>query len=164
MIEQRDVAVICEQLDAVAALQSARNVIGDLSLSVERKMYYPYYRFEANCTVPTLFGRKPLSLVCLVDGLTGFGATVDPFSVEQITVSHDSLLRVDIDVDAATRGATRFLSHHLGRRLRMISRFDIQLDTVDRVYKSFWIVRLRDMAVMIDSMTGSIHPLRTRAA
>lgn len=156
--------VICEQFDASAALQGVNAVRGDISAVVEHKLMYPYFQFTARCKVPTLAGRKELTVSCLVDGVNGHGATADHFSVDEIMLPEDSRLQLCISHDEATKIAQRTVTHQLGKKLKMIAPFDVALESTGLVYRSFWIVRIGDKRVMIDSVTGAMHPLAASAA
>ncbi|MFQ5983377.1 MAG: hypothetical protein ACE5KS_08385 [Woeseiaceae bacterium] len=151
MPEKQIVSVFRQQLDDAAA-------------KIDRKLYYPYYSFKADCTVSTLLGKKSVSVTCLVDALNGVGATAERLSADRLKVGADSILQVDVAPDEAVRTARRMLMHQLSRRLRMISDFGIELESLGLAYKCFWVARSSDMTLMIDSVTGCTHPLRTRAA
>jgi hypothetical protein len=156
--------VIREQVDAASALRSIDTLAGAATASVERKMYYPYYCFTANCAVPTLFGRKTMTVNCLVDGVSGLGATSGAFSIDPATVPADALLQLAVSAREAESAARRTVSHQLGRKLRMIASFQVDIEPQSIVYKGFWIIRSQDTLVMVDSSSGCIHPLSSRAA
>ena len=158
------ISVIRQQVDAASALRSIDALAGAATASIERKMYYPYYRFTANCAVPTLFGRKTMTVNCLVDGVSGLGATAGDFSIDSTTVLADALLQLAVSAQEAERAAHRTISHQLGRKLRMIASFKMDIEPQSIVYKGFWIVRSQGTLVMVDSSSGCIHPLRSRAA
>jgi hypothetical protein len=158
--ENRSISVIRERIDADTALDIVRGVSGDDAAGLERWLCYPYHRFAATCQVPMLFGRKESALTCLVDGVNGAAATADPFAVRLTRVPADDVLRVEVSDEEAEKAARRYLLHHLGRRLRAISGFDIRLGSPERVYKTFWIGGSRNSRYMIDSVTGLTHPVR----
>jgi hypothetical protein len=156
--------VIQQQVDAANALRSIDALAGAATASIERKMYYPYYRFTANCVVPTLFGRKTMTVNCLVDGVSGLGATAGNYSIESATVPVAALLQLAVSAREAESAARRTVSHQLGRKLRMIASFQVDIEPQSIVYKGFWIIRSQDTLVMVDSSSGCIHPLSSRAA
>lgn len=158
------ISAIQQQVDAASALRSIDTLAGAATASVERKMYYPYYRFTANCTVPTLFGRKAMTVNCLVDAVSGLGATAGDFSIAFATVSADALLQLAVSAQEAERAARRTISHQLSRKLRMIASFKMDIEPQSVVYKGFWIIRSQDTLLMVDSSSGCIHPLSSRAA
>jgi hypothetical protein len=164
MTEQRSLSVIQQQVDAASALRSIDALSGGATATIERMMYYPYYRFTANCAVPTLFGRKAMTINCLVDGVSGLGATAGDFSLEPATVAADMLLQLAVSAQDAERAAHRTISHQLGRKLRMIATFQVEIEPQSVIYKGFWIVRSKDTLIMVDSSSGCIHPLSSRAA
>jgi hypothetical protein len=164
MTEQRSLSVIQQQVDAASALRSIDALSGGATATIERMMYYPYYRFTANCAVPTLFGRKAMIINCLVDGVSGLGATAGDFLLEPATVAADMLLQLAVSAQDAERAAHRTISHQLGRKLRMIATFQVEIEPQSVIYKGFWIVRSKDTLIMVDSSSGCIHPLSSRAA
>lgn len=164
MGDRQVLSVIQQQVDAVSALCRIDALAGAATAHIERKMYYPYYRFTANCVVPTLFGKKALTVNCLVDGVSGLGATAGAYVSETETVRADALLQFDVSVQEAERAARRTVAHQLGRKLRMIASFQVEIEPQSIVYKGFWIIRTQDTLVMVDSSSGCIHPLSSRAA
>jgi hypothetical protein len=164
MVKQKTLTVIREQFDSAAALRRIEDLTQDVSASIEQKLYYPYYGFSANCTVRTMIGRKSLSIDCLVDGINGLGATADPFVTEEIAVADEMRLLSRISHDEAVRTAQRNLTHQLSKKLKMIAPFDVTLESNGTVYRGFWIVALSNGRIMIDSVTGGIHPLSASAA
>ena len=162
--ENQSLNLVRQQVDAASALRSIDELAGAATASIERKMYYPYYRFTANCAVPTLFGRKTMTVNCLVDGVSGLGATASDFSIELATVPADALLQLAVSAQEAERAAHRTISHQLSRKLRMIASFEMDIEPQSIVYKGFWIIRSQDTLLMVDSSSGCIHPLSSRAA
>ena len=164
MADGNILTVIRERFDAPAALQSIQAASRNVAGTVERKLVYPYYRFKASCKVPTLIGKQDLSVECLVDSINGLGATADPFATDQLWMPGEVQLKPCISSDEAAKIAQRTVTHQLGRKLRMIAPFDVALASTGMIYRSFWIVRIGDGRIMIDSVTGSTHPLRASAA
>ena len=164
MTDVHTLNVILENVDAATALQKIDALAGTATAHIERKMHYPYYRFTANCTVPTLFGKKAMTVHCLVDGVSGLGATASAYAIKTETVQADTVLQLDISAREAISAARRTVSHQLSRKLRMIASFQIDIEPRSLVYKGFWIIRTQDTLVMVDSSSGCIHPLNSRAA
>jgi hypothetical protein len=162
--DRQALSVIQQQVDAAIALRSIDVLAGAATAHIERKMYYPYYRFTANCAVPTLFGKKALTVNCLVDGVNGLAATAGAYVNETVTVRADTLLKFDVSLQEAERTARRTVAHQLSRKLRMIASFQVKIEPQSIVYKGFWIIRTQDTLVMVDSLSGCIHPLSSRAA
>ena len=156
--------VIREQYGANAALQNVHAVREDIAGIVEQELLYPYFQYRAKCSVPTLIGRQELSIDCLVDGINGHGATADPFLTDQRTVPDEYLLRAEISKDEAAKIAKRTVIHQLGKKTRMIAPFEVSLEVAGLIYRNFWIVRIGDSRIMIDSVTGNMHPLTASAA
>lgn len=163
MDNQELLTVIREQVDELAALQSVQAIAGEVG-AIEQKLAYPYFRFAASCSVPTMAGRQGVSVDCLVDGINGQGATADPLSTEQLVVPVEDRLQCGISVDGATRIAHRTVTHQLGRKMRMIARFNVRLESTGIVHRLFWVARIGDGRIMIDSVTGDMYPLSTSAA
>jgi hypothetical protein len=164
MAKQEFIQVINEELTADVAASCLKTMTGDEQATFDRQVYYPYHRFNADCRVPTLFGKESLSVGCLVDGINALGATSDPFEVERIPVVADEVMQMKVVNDEAHRAAYRILMHQLSKRLRTMASFDICLTKQGIVYKAFWILRSRDVLFMVDSVTGGMHPLRAIAA
>lgn len=164
LTEHLELEVIAQTIDDEAALMHVNAVLGEKTASIDRLVYYPYYHFTANGDVPTLFGRRKISLNCLVDGVTGLGATADSFTLLHTRVRADTLLLAEVSATDAERVARSTITHQMGRKLRMIASFQIDLAARDIVYKVFWIVRAQEMLIMVDGCTGKLHPLRSRAA
>ena len=164
MADEKMLTVIREQVDASAALQSIHSVRGDVAGVVEQKLYYPYYRFKAGCKVPTMIGKQDVAVDCLVDGINGLGATADPFATDQLNVSNENHLKPEITNCEAVKIAHRTVTHQLGKKLKMIAPFDVTLEATGLVYRSFWIVRIGDSQIMVDSVTGGTHALSASAA
>jgi hypothetical protein len=153
-----------ESLEANDALRIVNSIAGTDAASIERKIYYPYFWFTANCSTRTLFGKRTFSANCLVDGRNGLGATTDPFEVEESAVAGRAILATRTTPEMAEKSARRYLSHNLGRGLKMIGNFNIDLESRGPVYKSFWLVQCEGTLVMVDSTTGCLHSLGERAA
>lgn len=164
MAKQKMLTVIREQVDSATALRRIEALTHDVSATIEQKLYYPYYGFTAHCTVRTMIGSKDLSVGCLVDGINGLGATADPFSTDEIAVSDETQLVSRISHDEARRAAHRYFTHSLSKKLKMIAPFDVRLESNGTLYRGFWIVALGNGRIMIDTVTGSMHPLSASAA
>lgn len=164
MAERRQVIVIRGAISETDAVGVVASLSGDVDATVEMEMIYPYYRFDANCAVPTMAGCKDLSMFCLVDAVNGLGATADSFELEKESVTSEQLLGDEVDPDDAAAIAVRTVSHRLGRKLRTIRSFNVEVQPRGLVYKRFWIVKTIDVRVMVDSTNGGLHPLTLRAA
>ncbi len=164
MANENILTVMREQVDASAALQKIHAASGDVAGVVEQKLVYPYFRFKASCKIPTMIGKQDVAVDCLVDGINGLGATADPFVTDKLMVTDENLLHPDISRDEAVKIAQRTVTHQLGKKLKMIAPFDVTLDAKGMIYRSFWIVRIGDSRIMVDSVTGGTHPLSASAA
>lgn len=159
-----EAVVIRGALTSTDALCVVASLTGDLEARVEKEVVYPYYCFEARCSVPTLAGRKKLDMVCLVDAVNGIGATADEFQLTRERLPAGRLLATEIDAGEALETARGTVSHRLGRKLRTITSFDVELVPRGLVHKRFWIVRSSGARIMVDSTNGGLHPLTLRAA
>ena len=164
MADEQQAVIIRGALNATDALCVVASLTGDFEARVEKDMIYPYYCFDASCSIPTLVGRKKLSMICLVDAVNGLGATADDFELRNETVAPASLLDIEISPESADDIAHKTVTHRLGRRLRTISSFDVTLKARGIVHKRFWIVRTSDARILVDSTSGGLHPLKLRAA
>lgn len=162
--EHEYIKVIAQELSPSVAASCLRTMTGDDAAEYQRRVYYPYHRFVADCRVPTLYGKESLSLNCLVDGVNGLGATADLFTVSKREVAAEDLLFMKVTNDEAHRAAYSLLIHQMSKRLKMIASFDICLAKRGIVYKAFWILKSRNVLFMVDSVTGGMHPLKSLAA
>ncbi|MDX1405837.1 MAG: hypothetical protein R3192_14930 [Woeseiaceae bacterium] len=162
MNDANTLAVISGRIDRNALLRQLDGTVPGISVVYERSVLYPYAYFEASCTVPTISGEKSVSLNGLVDGINGHGMTCDEFSTEATTSSSDKVLYSQIRVDEALRIARRTLTHALSGKLKMIAPFDVRLEARGTVYKRFFIVRIGNDRLMVDSISGHMQPLRAR--
>jgi hypothetical protein len=159
-----EAVVIRGALTSTDALCVVASLTGDLDARIEKEVVYPYYCFEAKSKVPTLRGRRALDMICLVDAVNGIGATADEFQLTRERLPAARLLATEIDADEALETARGTVTHRLGRKLRTITSFDVELVSRGLVHKRFWIVRSTDARIMVDSTNGSLHPLKMRAA
>lgn len=164
MSRRATITLITASIGSADALRVVDTIAGSQAASIDRKIYYPYFYFSANCSARTLFGSKPISASCLIDGCSGIGATADPFTVVETRVPADAVLKTRNGTQEARKAAHRFLTHNLGRRLRTIGHFNVELEANGLVYKAFWLVRCGDTVVMVDSLSGCLHTLGRRAA
>jgi hypothetical protein len=156
--------VIRGALNATDALCVVASLTGDFEARVESDIIYPYFCFDAECAIPTMVGRKSMTMICLVDAVNGLGATADNFELKNESVPAKSLLATEIEAEIAGDIALKTVTHRLGRKLRTISSFDVALKSRGLVHKRFWIVRTSEARVMVDSTSGGLHPLKLRAA
>lgn len=164
MADGQQVVVIRGAFNATDALCVVASLTGDLEARVLRDVIYPYYCFDAGCSIPTLAGRKSLSMICLVDAVNGLGATADSFELKKERVAGDRIMATTIDAADAADIATRTVTHRLGRKLRTITDFDVDVTARGLVHKRFWIVQTSEARLLVDSTTAGWHPLRLEAA
>ena len=164
MTDQQEVVVVRSAFTATEAMCVVASLTGDLDARIDSEVIYPYHCFVADCSVPTMAGRKQVSMICLVDAINGLGATADSFNLTTETLPQEQILEVDIEREEARVTARNTLTHALGRRLRMIASFDVALHSRGLIHKRYWVIATGDARVMVDSTTGGIHPLKLRAA
>ena len=160
----KQVVVVRGSITSRDALCLASSLTGDMNVTLEPAMIYPYYCFDASCSVSTLAGRKDISLLCLVDAVNGLGATADSFEFKKEAVHSEDLLPCEVRSDEAADIAQRTVTHRMSRKLRMIASFDVAIVPRGVVHKRFWIVQSSEARIMVDSTTGNLHPLRLQVA
>ena len=159
MITKEVIRAIKHNIDGRSAEQLIQSIAPEDEVEMIQKFYYPYYCFKANCDIPTLRGRRKIATQCLVDGRNGLGATSDPFIENFEEVEIDSVIKTCSDQGKLKQSAFRYLTHSLGRRFKALTNFNVAIISQRLVYKLFWGIRFGNQFVIIDSMTGLIHPL-----
>jgi hypothetical protein len=162
--EHEKLVVIRGSFNATDALCVVASLTGDVEAHVASDIIYPYYCYDVECSVPTLAGRKNVSMICLVDAANGLGATADSFELKKETIPVSRILATDIDADTATRIATRTVTHRMGKELRTIADFDVEMKPRGLVHKRFWIVQTSEARLLVDSTTAGWFPLKLEAA
>lgn len=152
------VDVVAGHFDRAGAARAVADV-GKADAYVERCLYYPYHWYRVDGSAPSWLGRRRITLGCLVDARSGVARTADDFDVEQSVVPADDLLQPSKDSVSAERQAQRYVSHALGKGLRTIASFDVELEHRGVVYKAFWVLRCGGTRVLLDSTSGELHVL-----
>lgn len=154
------VSVIREQVSAAEAIEIAA-AAGDMSgVRDATCIHYPYYWYQAHGSAPGLFGRRSLALDCLVDARSGIASTTDRFTTEQRRLADSVQMACRHSADDARDAAQRCLAYSLGRRLRTIADFQLNLDDRGLVYKTYWVVDCAGEDLLVDSGNGAFHPLQ----
>ena len=164
MTDREQLVVIHGSFNATDALCVAASLTGDIKAKVESEIIYPYYCFDARCSVPILTGRQQVTLVCLVDAVNGLGATADSFELKKESVLVEHVLATGVAELTAVDIAHRTVTHHLGSKLRTIAEFNVTMQPRGFIYKRFWVVRTSDARLLVDSTTAGWHPLKLMAA
>ncbi|MDH4108170.1 MAG: hypothetical protein OEW35_07620 [Gammaproteobacteria bacterium] len=164
MTDRIELEVIEPGIDQVAVGDIAARLAPGSDASVQRGLWYPYFRFDADCSARALFGRRGMQLNCLVDGLTGLAATAPSFCSTRDAVPRADVLPASLMPDAALLAARRYLATSLGRGFRTIADFDIRLADRGTIHKLYWLVAIDDGQVLVDSLTGGWIPMTARAA
>lgn len=152
------VDVVAGHYDRAGAARAVAEV-AKATAHVERCLYYPYHWYRVGGSTPSWLGQREIAWGCLVDARSGVARTADDFDIEQSVVPADDLLQPRKDSVTAERQAERYVSHALGRSLRTIADFDVELDHRGVVYKAFWILRCGEVRVLLDSTSGELHVL-----
>ena len=160
MTELTPVTVIRERLGDADAMRAVADVVGSAKVAIERRLYYPFHWYRVSGSAPALFARRPLTLECLVDARIGQASTADPFAVVRDTVPAGALLPPERDSQDAEREARRYASHALGRGLRTIASFELELEHRGVVHKAFWLMRCDGHGVLLDTTNGELQLLR----
>ena len=159
MPDGRNVALIRAEIGAGEATSIVASVAGVTAAAVDRQIYYPYHWYRAAGSAPGLFGRRRVSLSCLVDACNGIVSTADSFALDDVTVSGALLVAARHEACDAAVAAQRYVTHALGRGLRTIANFNVDLDHRGVVHKPFWVLRCGESRVLLDGVTGRLHPL-----
>lgn len=154
------VPVICEQVSAAEAIEIAAAAGDMIGVRGATCIHYPYYWYRAHGSAPGLFGRRSLTLDCLVDARSGVASTTDRFTIEERRLADSVQLTARHSTDDARGAAQRCLAHSLGRRLRTIADFQLNLDECGLVYKTYWVVDCAGEDLLVDSGNGAFHPLQ----
>ena len=141
-------------LKRVAALDP-----GGAQPEIEGRVYYPYFRFVVRGALRWLFGRRVVRVDCLIDARTGRAATADDVSVETVSSDAASRLPVRQDPGAGRRQAERYTRHALGRAFRILAGFRLQADEGELVHRPYWVVRASGTRLLVDGVTGELHPM-----
>ena len=157
-----ELQVIRQGLATGAAVERVRQLCGG-SPMLERELLYPYYRFAANGRLRFLFGERKLNVDCLIDARTGHAATADAFDVVARHCEAEACLDAIRTPAEARRLAQRYATHALSRGYRIAANFNLQL--VDRgvVHRPFCIVASGGDRLLVDRVSGELHPLASAA-
>lgn len=158
------VVMIRGTFNATDALCVVASLTGDVEARVEKEVIYPYFCYDARCAAPAAAGRKAVSVICLVDGVNGLGATADSFELKKESVKAAKIMESTIEAGHAKRIAERTVSHRLGRSFRTIADFDVVLTSRGLVHKRFWVVQTSEARLLVDSTTAGWLPLKLEAA
>jgi hypothetical protein len=155
------VTMIRVMRSSVSAESAMRRVAGllDAEAAIERRVFYPWYHFNATGCLRSLFGRRRIEIDCLVDARSGRAASADALTLDRVLPAAGETLDAQQDIEASRRKAERYASHALGRRFRLLGRFDLRLDEPRLVHRPYWIVRAGAERVLLDAVTGEVHPL-----
>jgi len=142
--------------DAVAAVA---RLIEDPDCRAERQLFYPYYHFAVTGRLRWLFGVRHMHIDCLVDARTGRAASADSLMLDHLQIdSRDRVSALKDGVEAES-SARRYASHALGRSLRVLGNFNLALSRAALVHRPFWVVGAGAVSVLVDAVTGELHPL-----
>lgn len=153
------VRVIRGEVCASTAEAAARRLLRMEDATVERELFYPYYWFLWRASFRSLFGRGGGKISSLVDARQGVAATSDPFEIDAAQVSSGDVLGSKVLAQDAERRARRAAARAVSRRERAL--LPAAWSLVDRalVHKRFWVVRAGSRRLLVDAVTGCVHPL-----
>jgi len=146
-------------LDAEAARQRVARLQDCAGACVERRVYYPFFRYGVSARVRWLFGHERLEFDCVVDARNGRAASADELTVDDLVVGDDECMRAVTGEADARHSAQRYAAHSLGKAMRMLGNFNLSLDARGLVHRPYWIVRTGTIRVLVDAVTGDLHPL-----
>lgn len=164
MAEPRHVRVMRRRVGPDAAASSVAALAGEADRGVAAAVYYPFHAWSATGRLRTLAGTRRVACYGVVDARTGDVATSDPLDTEELAVAPDALLAARHGSADALRMARSFAAHALRRRLRVICDFRLELSELGLVYRPYWIVRAGAALVLVDAVTGGLHPLAEPAS
>lgn len=153
--------VIASELDGTSATKRIEALDAGRA-AVEAELLYPYYCFDVRGRLRSLFGDRPAEFRCLVDARTGHAATADRFATERRSVDASVCLVPTQSSELATRQARRYAAHAMGRASKTAANFDLRIEANGIVYRPFFIVVCGDTRLLVDGVTGDLHPLSTR--
>lgn len=150
--------VMRPSVTAESATSRVARLLGE-ETSIERRVLYPWYHIAISGRLRWLFGHRRIDFRCLVDARTGRAASTDELALDHVMPAAGEALDVLQDAGTARRAASRFASHVLGRRFRMLGHFDLRAGDVRVVHRPYWIVRAGPERLLLDAVTGELHPL-----
>lgn len=146
-------------LDSSAAVKRIAGLVEGAVAEAERRVFYPYYHFGARGRLRWLFGERRLEFDCLVDARTGRAASADALALDTLTVDDAEVLGATHEAVEAEPRARRYARHALGKGFRLLGDFNLELDCAGLVHRPYWIVRTGTSRVLVDAVTGDLHPL-----
>lgn len=146
-------------LTADHATKLVARLTGEPEVSIEQQIYYPFFHFAASARLRWLFGERRMCLDCLVDARTGRAASADALTIERIEAEPKACVAAVKDGQVAEKNARRYASHALGRSFRVLGNFNLELAPAVLVHRPYWVVRAADHSVLVDAVTGDVHPL-----
>ncbi len=156
---KREVAGIPRVVDEAQAHAVASGVMYGGTPQSAREVHYPYFWYRLRATATTLFGESSIDLSCLVDGRTGRLATSDLHAVSQRMVPEDDVLGSVVDEQEAAEAVKRYLPHVLLTGRRWLHQRDVDIPHGLLVHKPFWVMSGAAETILVDGVTGLIHPL-----
>ena len=160
MSAHRGICVIATSFCDDAAVRRVRALVNTRNVQLEQAVYYPYHRFVLDGSVASWFGRRRLSAECLVDAQHGVASTSDPLTLVERFVDSAEMLPEITNAIEARNAALRYGQHAFSRLARAIASVDVNVQPLGTVFRRFSIVRAGPDRVMVDSVTGGLHPLR----
>ncbi len=145
-------ADIIERVAAALPAQSA-------APTIERRVYYPYIRYVVRGALRWLFGEREIRVDCLIDARTGRASTADEFAIEAVAAETADQLPARQSAGASRRLAERYTRHSLSRAYRVLTTFRLRADGGELVHRPYWIVRAAGHRLLVDGITGELHPL-----
>ena len=129
--------------------------------AIERRVYYPYFRYVVRGALRWLFGKRAIRVDCLIDARTGRAATADEFDIESVPADSAERLPARHSAGESRKSAERYTRHSLGRACRVLASFHLRADQGELVHRPYWIVRAAGHRLLVDGVTGELHPLPT---
>lgn len=158
----REVSGIPRLVDEAQARAIASLVMDGGIPQNAREVHYPYYWYRLRATAGTLLGESTIDLSCLVDGRTGLLATSDLLTVCRRIVPQDDVLGSIVGEPEAEEAVRRYLPHVLLTGRRWLHHRNVDLRNGLLVHKPFWVMGGAAETILVDGVTGLVHPLDVR--
>ena len=146
-------------LTADDAVAKVARLVEEPDSRIEQQLFYPYFHFAVTGRLRWLFGERHMHIDCLVDARTGRAASADALTLDRLQVRSGDCVDASQDRHGAETNARRYACHALGKSLRVLGNFNLALSAASLVHRSFWVVRAGELSVLVDAVTGDLHPL-----
>jgi len=159
MTDHRSLAVIESDLDPEEIVTRIARLAGGGTAELRQTLYHPFHAWRASGRLRSLAGSRAIRCELVVDALTAEPATVDHLHTISRAVPDGEVLAVAIPERRSHQVARSYMLHVLQKRLRTLGAFDLELSGAGLIYRPCWVVAAGVVRVLVDAVTGSLHPL-----